>query len=121
MKTFILLLSFVVISSNFTNPVVDVDAPDPGIFFFENFYYIVNTGTDGKGGYYPIRKSQDLVHWELIGTVFNETTKPSYAIDSVYIFSFIFFPFSSGHLNSIQLMEASMSTSLLNTLTTPSS
>ncbi|MBP7934662.1 MAG: arabinan endo-1,5-alpha-L-arabinosidase [Phycisphaerae bacterium] len=49
---------------------------DPHIIAAEGIYYIFSTGAR-----IPIRRSRDLVRWERIGTVFNET--PGWARDEV--------------------------------------
>jgi len=64
--------------ATFQNPVVDTDAPDPGVLFYNGLWYMVTTGCSGSNCY-PIRRSKDLAHWEQIGFVLGESTKPSWA------------------------------------------
>jgi len=63
----------------FTNPVVNTDAPDPGVLYYNGLWYMVSTGCNG-GSCYPIRRSKDLAHWEHIGYVLGDSTKPSWAV-----------------------------------------
>jgi len=65
--------------ATFQNPVVNSDCPDPGVLFYKGYWYMVTTGCPG-GGCYPIRRSKDLAHWEQIGHVFSDSTKPSWAV-----------------------------------------
>ncbi len=61
----------------------DVRVHDPGMIRQGSTYYVFSTG-DERGlnqGNIQIRKSRDLAHWELVGTVF-ETT-PSWIGDEL--------------------------------------
>ncbi len=60
----------------YTNPVVDVDCPDPGVMKDGNTYYMACTG----GGGYPLRRSTDLVNWTRIGSVMpTAASRPAWA------------------------------------------
>jgi len=65
--------------TTFQNPVVNTDAPDPGVLFYNGLWYMVTTGCSGSSCY-PIRRSKDLAHWDQIGFVFGESTLPSWAV-----------------------------------------
>jgi len=80
-SVFILLLLFVhcVLGDSFQNPVVNTDAPDPGVLYYKGYWYMVTTGCAGSNCY-PIRRSKDLAHWTQIGFVFSASTKPSWAV-----------------------------------------
>lgn len=79
MKVLFFISLIIYSMSYFTNPVIDRDAPDPGILYFKGSYYVVVTGGNGKGGIYTLRKSDDLVNWVDLGCVFSDSTKPSWA------------------------------------------
>ncbi|CAM3747138.1 family 43 glycosylhydrolase [Cohnella lubricantis] len=59
----------------FVNPVFDHDAPDPSgaLKGDDGYYYIVTTQANYENGMekLPILRSQDLVHWEHAGQVFD--------------------------------------------------
>ncbi|KAH3765159.1 family 43 glycosylhydrolase [Pelomyxa schiedti] len=79
---FILIVSSGVLLGAFgdyINPVVNVDAPDPGVLFYDGLFWMVSTSGDDTSNMFPIRKSADLVSWTSIGFVFNSSTKPSWA------------------------------------------
>lgn len=84
MKYYLLLFFLFFIKCDFMNPVIDSDAPDPGIIYYNGYYYVVYTKWNDEG-YYPIRRSPDLMHWTQIGYVFNSTTKPSWSTNDVNI------------------------------------
>ncbi len=67
------------------NPVINTDAPDPGILYFQGSFYVAVTGGNGPDDktHYPIRKSVDLVNWEDVGFILTEENKPSWAIGDV--------------------------------------
>jgi GH43 family beta-xylosidase len=58
----------------FTNPVVATDCPDPGVLRADEQYVMACTGPD-----YPLRTSDDLVHWTQRGSVFSDATRPTWA------------------------------------------
>jgi GH43 family beta-xylosidase len=58
----------------FSNPVVDVDCPDPGVIAIASVYYAICTG-----GRFGIRRSDDLVLWEHTNSFVFPSGKPPYA------------------------------------------
>ncbi len=57
----------------YENPVIHATTPDPSIIRSESGdFYLYATG---KG--YPIYTSQDMVNWNFVGTVFNDSNYPS--------------------------------------------
>jgi len=62
----------------YQNPIVDTDAPDPGVLLYDGLWYMVTTGCSGSNCY-SIRRSKDLAHWDDVGYVFSSSTKPSWA------------------------------------------
>eukprot|EP00927_Polykrikos_kofoidii_P056429 TRINITY_DN50544_c0_g1_i1.p1 TRINITY_DN50544_c0_g1~~TRINITY_DN50544_c0_g1_i1.p1 ORF type:complete len:562 (-),score=58.35 TRINITY_DN50544_c0_g1_i1:172-1857(-) len=70
----VLLILFPVVGvcTNFTNPVVEEDAPDPGVMKFGDTWYMVSTGGSVEDGFgaFQIRTSHDLVNWEATSMVF---------------------------------------------------
>lgn len=74
MSTVLLLaLAFVGVraTDTFTNPVIFSDVPDPDVIRVGNDYYMVSTTMHLSPGC-PVMKSKDLVHWKMIGYVFDE-------------------------------------------------
>lgn len=62
----------------FRNPVVDVNAPDPGVAKIGDTWYMVTTGGDRDTGAFEIRTSPDLVSWSLAGRVFASGAVPAW-------------------------------------------
>eukprot|EP00051_Salpingoeca_urceolata_P033085 m.18860 g.18860 ORF g.18860 m.18860 type:complete len:574 (+) comp5806_c0_seq1:924-2645(+) len=69
----------------YRNPVVGVDAPDPGVLRVDSNssgerprYWAVTTSGNAKDAF-PIRTSANLVDWELVGHVFPNGSWPSWA------------------------------------------
>ena len=69
------------IKSNYRNPVVAGDFPDPTIIRVGKMYYTAGTSCD-FGPNYPIYESTDLINWKQIGAVFNE--QPEWASDDFW-------------------------------------
>lgn len=64
----------------YVNPVLDEDFPDPAVILApDGYYYAYGTQTlrDGKWINIQVARSNDLVHWELLGDALPE--KPSWA------------------------------------------
>jgi arabinan endo-1,5-alpha-L-arabinosidase len=68
-------------ASSFVNPVVAEDCPDPGVLRDGEQYVMACTSTSPE---YPLRTSDDLVHWKLRGTIFTQATKPLWAARSFW-------------------------------------
>eukprot|EP01125_Pyxidicula_operculata_P002465 TRINITY_DN12325_c0_g1_i1.p1 TRINITY_DN12325_c0_g1~~TRINITY_DN12325_c0_g1_i1.p1 ORF type:complete len:334 (-),score=54.18 TRINITY_DN12325_c0_g1_i1:55-1056(-) len=78
----VLLAAFIhaALSQHYVNPVVShVNVPDPGVLHHEGFYWAVTTSGDAKDSF-PIRRSKDLVHWELVGHVFPAGSQPDWSL-----------------------------------------
>ena len=60
------------LETQYTNPVIGKDAPDPSIIKADNgVYYLYATGE-------VIYKSKDLVNWDYVEKVFQGVPKPSF-------------------------------------------
>src|SRR5689334_695544 len=67
-------------SALYTNPVLDMDFPDPAVILApDGFYYAYATQTLREGQWINIQvaRSHDLVHWEQLGDALPE--KPGWA------------------------------------------
>ena len=62
----------------YANPVLDVDCPDPGVVH-DGTSYVMACTSGNAGNAFPLRTSQDLVHWEAKGHIFPSGSKPSWA------------------------------------------
>lgn len=62
----------------YTNPVIDVDTPDPSVIRANDGYFYLY----GTGGNTYINRSKDLVHWEYVGTAYPEASKPAWEKDA---------------------------------------
>lgn len=82
MRTVILSLLLTCSFCYFTNPVINADSPDPGVLYYNGYYYLVGTNSNSQG-LYVIRKSRDLVDWKEVGVVFTNDDKPKWADGSV--------------------------------------
>ncbi|MDO5035554.1 MAG: family 43 glycosylhydrolase [Porphyromonas sp.] len=60
----------------YTNPVASYSLPDPTVIQGEDGYFYLYATEDIP--LLPILKSRDLVEWELIGTAFDEKSRPSW-------------------------------------------
>jgi beta-xylosidase len=58
---------------------VSEDAPDPGVGYFKDRFYMVNTGKTEDGGAFTIRTSKDLANWERVGSIFSSTSLPRWS------------------------------------------
>lgn len=58
--------------ASFINPVINQNAPDPGVAKFGDTWFMVSTSAEGTNatGAFPIRTSKDLVNWTVVGQVF---------------------------------------------------
>eukprot|EP00037_Helgoeca_nana_P021499 m.217033 g.217033 ORF g.217033 m.217033 type:complete len:530 (-) comp25667_c0_seq2:96-1685(-) len=70
--------------TTFTNPVIGVDAPDPGVQFLGGQWVMASTGGGPNGTALPIRMSSDMIHWKLVGAVFSPTTMPVWSDNSTF-------------------------------------
>ncbi len=59
----------------------DLRVHDPAIIREDDMYYVFSTGGRRRGGILPIRRSPDLHHWSLCGTVFN--AMPAWATQEI--------------------------------------
>jgi len=64
----------------FFNPVLEDNVPDPGVLKTNGVYYAVTTTNDGNGNKFAIHMSQDLQNWGSAGFVFNDQTRPGWAL-----------------------------------------
>lgn len=65
---------------SYQNPVVTENCPDPGVLVHDGVYYAVCTTNDNSvADKFPIRRSSDLVEWELVGHMFPEGAVPKWA------------------------------------------
>jgi len=68
----------------FCNPVVAQDAPDPGVTWAKDAWYMVTTGQGPDGGAFDIRRSPDLVSWQAIGSIFPQGSHPKWSNNTDY-------------------------------------
>ena len=59
----------------YKNPVVDTSLPDPTVIRANGNYYLYATEDIHN---VPIMKSEDMIHWKQIGTVFTDQTRPTF-------------------------------------------
>jgi arabinan endo-1,5-alpha-L-arabinosidase len=67
------------VGRTYSNPVIHENCPDPSDIKAPDGYYYVYSTQDNLPGdtqYLPIHRSRDLVHWEKVGTVFNDYDRP---------------------------------------------
>jgi len=68
--------------NSYTNPVINVNAPDPTIVRDDRkLFYLFSTET---GGQVPIYRSKDLVSWTRVGAAFNSTTRPNFVDGNIW-------------------------------------
>lgn len=68
-------------SVTYENPVINENCPDPSVIRASNGYFYVYTTQNNLPGdirYIPIHKSKDLVHWDYVGTVFDNDNHPTW-------------------------------------------
>ena len=63
--------------TTYNNPVIKSGAPDPTVIRGEDGYYYLYA-TENPVRNVPIYRSNNLVNWELIGTVFNNSNRPNF-------------------------------------------
>ncbi len=79
---FLLILSFLFKSSlllptQYINPVINQDAPDPTVIKAGDYYYLYSTGE-------KIFKSKDLVNWQFVRKVFDGKKRPTFVNVKIY-------------------------------------
>ena len=65
----------------YKNPVINENCPDPSIIKADDsYFYVYSTQNNLPGGarYIPIHRSKDLIHWEGVGTVFDQNNHPTW-------------------------------------------
>jgi len=62
--------------STYSNPVSPTSLPDPSVIRAPDGYFYLYATEDIRNT--PIYKSADLVSWELLGTAFTDSTRPSF-------------------------------------------
>ncbi|MDR3219535.1 MAG: glycoside hydrolase family 43 protein [Dysgonamonadaceae bacterium] len=60
------------VEQTYRNPVISGDFPDPTLIRAGEDYYAAGTSSDFAPNY-PVYHSRDLINWERIGAIFNET------------------------------------------------
>lgn len=60
----------------YRNPVINYSLPDPTLIKADDGYFYLYATEDIRN--LPIHRSKDLVHWELIGTAFSDSTRPTF-------------------------------------------
>ncbi|MEO8797945.1 MAG: glycoside hydrolase family 43 protein, partial [Polyangiaceae bacterium] len=73
-----LSLSYAQCGGLYTNPVIPVDCPDPGVLYDSGTYYLSCT-SGNAGNAFPIYTSPDLVHWTNKGSILPSAAKPAWA------------------------------------------
>ena len=61
---------------NYKNPVVDYSLPDPSVIKGDDGYFYLYATEDIRN--MPIHRSEDLISWEPVGTVFTKETRPTF-------------------------------------------
>ncbi|MBK5720904.1 family 43 glycosylhydrolase [Dysgonomonas sp. Marseille-P4677] len=72
-------------SVRYENPIINENCPDPSVIkASDGYFYVYSTQNNLPNNYLylPIHKSKDLVHWDYIGTVFNESNRPKWIPNS---------------------------------------
>lgn len=67
----------------YTNAVVDVDCPDPGVIYDGTRYVMLCTSGNSPDAF-PIRTSPDLVHWTWVGFAFPSGHHPAWAVSDFW-------------------------------------
>ena len=60
--------------SQYNNPVIDESLPDPSIIKADDGYYYLYATENIRN--VPIYRSADLINWRMVGTAFNDQTRP---------------------------------------------
>ena len=85
MKRLFLVLAFPAISillmaggpdKKYKNPVGDYSLPDPSVIKGDDGYFYLYATEDIRN--MPIHRSEDLINWESVGTVFTKETRPTF-------------------------------------------
>lgn len=63
----------------YKNPVVNYSLPDPTIIKADDGYFYLYATEDIRNT--PIHRSDDLVNWKFVGTVFTDATRPTFEPD----------------------------------------
>ena len=64
------------VSGTYTNPVSDFSLPDPSVIRADDGWFYLFATENIRNT--PILKSRDLVNWELTGTAFTDSTRPTF-------------------------------------------
>jgi arabinan endo-1,5-alpha-L-arabinosidase len=67
----------------YTNPVIPVDCPDPGVLALDSMYVLTYTSGDAADAF-PIYTSPDLAQWTLVGHVFPSGQWPAWAVSDFW-------------------------------------
>ena len=77
------VLGYPLVARNYTNPVVSVNSPDPGVLAVAGgFVVATSSGYDIEDDIFPIRQSTNLVEWKQTGFAFKH--KPAWASAPFY-------------------------------------
>lgn len=63
-------------STTYRNPVINYSLPDPTVVWGDDGYYYLYATENIRN--LPIHRSADLVNWELVGTAFTDSTRPTF-------------------------------------------
>ena len=74
---FIISLSEITTAQTYTNPIIHEDYSDPDVIRVGNFFYLIASSFTSVPGL-PILKSDDLVHWQLIGYALKNNVPADY-------------------------------------------
>jgi len=65
-------------AGTYQNPLSTENCPDPAVLRSGGAYYLVSTSGSARDAF-PIRRSRDLIHWERLGSLFPEGSRPAWA------------------------------------------
>ena len=73
-------------SGYYTNPLTQIDTPDPGVAYApeDGLFYAVTTGGDPVNGAFTVRSSPDLANWTTLAPAFPPGGVPKWAVDSFW-------------------------------------
>ncbi|MFN8611621.1 MAG: glycoside hydrolase family 43 protein [Vulcanimicrobiota bacterium] len=74
-----LVMPYLAPPASYQNPVIQRDAPDPGVLRTEQDYVMCTTGGDRAQGAFPLYRSTDLVHWARAGSIFARRQTPGWS------------------------------------------